>query len=76
MKSFKDWFNFWFLAKPKPKKPTPKTEKKAAKKKKIVRARNVKGHYVADDKNTPNVNEAWEGGKAPKKSGRSAKHKK
>ena len=31
------------------------------------RARNDKGHYVADDPKTPNVNEAWEGGKAPKK---------
>ena len=25
-----------------------------------VRTRNKKGHYVADDKSTPNVNEAWE----------------
>jgi len=24
-----------------------------------VRARNKKGHYVADDKSTPNVNEAY-----------------
>jgi len=24
-----------------------------------VRARNRKGHYVADDKSTPNVNEAY-----------------
>ena len=32
-----------------------------------VRSRNKKGHYVADDKSTPEVNEAWEGGKAPKK---------
>ena len=24
-----------------------------------VRARHKKGHYVADDKSTPNVNEAW-----------------
>jgi hypothetical protein len=24
-----------------------------------VRARNKKGHYVADDKSTPNVDEAW-----------------
>ena len=28
------------------------------------RARNDKGHYVADDLSTPDVNEAWEGGKA------------
>ena len=24
-----------------------------------VRARNKKGHYVADDKSTPDVNKAW-----------------
>ena len=27
----------------------------------------TKGRYRADDKSTPNVNEAWIGGKAPKK---------
>ena len=27
----------------------------------------VKGKYKADDKSTPNYNEAWVGGKAPKK---------
>ena len=32
-----------------------------------VRARNDKGHYVADDPSTPDVNEAYEGGVAPKK---------
>jgi len=26
-----------------------------------------KGRYVGDDKSTPDVNEAWEGGKAPTK---------
>lgn len=31
------------------------------------RARNAKGHLKADDPSTPEVNEAWEGGKAPKK---------
>ena len=31
------------------------------------RARNKKGHFVADDKSTKDINEAWEGGKAPKK---------
>ena len=29
------------------------------------RARTKKGTYRADDKSTPNVNEAWVGGKAP-----------
>ena len=41
--------------------------------KKIIapkRARNKKGQLKADDKSTPNVNEAWVGGKAPKKRGR------
>ena len=32
-----------------------------------VRARDDKGHYIADDLSTPDVNEAWEGGEAPKK---------
>jgi len=31
------------------------------------RARNEKGHLMADDPSTPDVNEAWEGGVAPKK---------
>lgn len=29
------------------------------------RARNKKGQLMADDPNTPDVNEAWEGGEAP-----------
>tara|TARA_R110002020_G_scaffold382058_1_gene592902 strand:+ start:335 stop:601 length:267 start_codon:yes stop_codon:yes gene_type:complete len=33
--------------------------------KKPKRARTKKGTYRADDKSTPNVNEAWVGGKAP-----------
>ena len=32
-----------------------------------VRARNDQGHYVADDPTTPDVNEAYEGGEAPRK---------
>ena len=28
---------------------------------------NEKGHLVGDDPDTPDVNEAWEGGEAPKK---------
>ena len=38
-----------------------------AMKKKPKRARTKKGRYKADDKSTPDVNEAWVGGKAPKK---------
>lgn len=30
------------------------------------RARNSKGHFIADDPSTPKVNEAWVDGKAPK----------
>lgn len=29
------------------------------------RARNAKGHYIKDNPDTPDVNEAWEGGEAP-----------
>ena len=35
--------------------------------KEVKRARNDKGHYKQDDLSTPDVNEAYEGGKAPKK---------
>ena len=42
--------------------------------KKPKRARR-KGKYVADDKSTPNVNEAWVGGKAPKKKKKKKKKK-
>ena len=31
------------------------------------RARTKRGRYKGDDKSTPDVNEAWVGGKAPKK---------
>ena len=31
------------------------------------RARTKRGRYKGDDKSTKDVNEAWEGGKAPKK---------
>ena len=34
---------------------------------KSKRARTKKGRYKADDKSTKDVNEAWVGGKAPKK---------
>ena len=34
---------------------------------KLKRTRTVKGRYVADDKSTADTNEAWVGGKSPKK---------
>ena len=34
---------------------------------KKIRARDDKGKFIGDDPDTPDVNEAWEGGKAPKK---------
>jgi len=40
------------------------------------RARTKKGQYRGDDKSTPDVNEAWESGKAPSKSGLHKKKKK
>jgi hypothetical protein len=35
--------------------------------KEVKRARNEKGQLQADDPSTPDVNEAWKGGEAPKK---------
>ena len=35
----------------------------------------TKGRYKADDKSTPNVNEAWVGGKAPKRRKKNDKKK-
>ena len=35
--------------------------------KEYKRARGTKGRYKTDDKSTANINEAWVGGKAPKK---------
>ena len=37
------------------------------------RARGKKGKFLADDKSTEDVNEAWVGGKAPKKKKRKKK---
>ena len=42
-------------------------------KKKPKRARDAKGRYKGDDKSTKDVNEAWVGGKAPKKKKRKKK---
>jgi hypothetical protein len=46
-------------------KEVSKTQTKAKAKSKPVRKRTIKGRYVADDPSTPDVNEAWVGGKAP-----------
>jgi|TARA_R110000824_G_scaffold7686_10_gene34725 hypothetical protein len=43
---------------------------------KAKRARTVKGRFKADDKTTPEVNEAWESGKAPKKKAKVTRKKK
>jgi len=45
-------------------------------KKKPKRARGKKGKYLADDKSTKDVNEAWVGGKAPKKRKKNVKKNK
>ena len=39
------------------------------------RARTADGKMKGDDPSTPDVNEAWDGGKAPKKRGRPKKNK-
>ena len=45
---------------------TPKTEVPKPVVEEPKRARNDRGHYIKDDPSTPE-NEAWVGGKAPKK---------
>ena len=45
----------------------PEVKFKYAMKQKPKRARGLKGRYKGDDKTTPHINEAWVGGKAPKK---------
>ena len=42
-------------------------EFKTAISKEPLRARTKKGTFVADDKSTADINEAWEGGKSPTK---------
>ena len=42
----------------------------------VKRARTKKGHYKSDDPSTPDINEAWEGGKAPEKKNVRRKKKK
>lgn len=44
--------------------------------KEVKRARNKKGQLKADDPSTPDVNEAWEGGEAPKKTTKKTTKKK
>ena len=52
----------------------PKLNKKTGKLEiKPKRARTKSGRYKADDKSTKDVNEAWVGGKAPKKKSRRKK---
>lgn len=53
--------------------PAPVVEEVAPAKPK--RARTAKGKLKADDKSTPDVNEAWDGGKAPAKKPRKSKKK-
>jgi hypothetical protein len=53
--------------------PAPVVEEVAPAKPK--RARTTKGKLIADDKSTPDVNEAWEGGKGPAKKPRKTKKK-
>ncbi len=44
--------------------------------KEVKRARTKRGRYKGDDKSTADYNEAWVGGKAPKKKKRAAPKKK
>ena len=65
---FKDILGIiWGEEKPKQKKEKDIGRYIGLKTEKPKRARTKKGRYKADDKSTKDVNEAWVGGKAPKK---------
>ncbi len=77
---FKKWFHYWIMEKPVPKakvevsvEDTAESEGKAIYSGSVsatatpTRVRNKVGKFVADDPSTPDVNEAWVGGKAPAK---------
>ncbi len=66
----------WSIANDKKSSKSSKSKKVESVSTVVKRARDHKGQYKGDDKSTPDTNEAWEGGKAPKKSGRSTKYKK
>ena len=55
------------FGKPKVNKALEKEMKMMYTKQKPKRARGPKGRYKGDDKATPHINEAWVGGKAPKR---------
>tara|TARA_R100000544_G_scaffold35522_2_gene22920 strand:- start:97 stop:369 length:273 start_codon:yes stop_codon:yes gene_type:complete len=73
----KSWINYWFIEKPVDKVveevDTAEEEGKDIyggnykADEPVVRKRTIKGKFVADDPSTPDVNEAWVGGKAPAK---------
>lgn len=60
-------------AAPEPAKVEPQITDAVTAPAKPKRARTAKGKLKADDKSTPDVNEAWEGGKAPAKKAKSKK---
>ena len=67
---FKDILGIIWGEEKEEKKPTVKMGKipyEGMMKEKPKRARTKKGTYKGDDKSTKDVNEAWVGGKAPKK---------
>ncbi len=43
---------------------------------KPTRAKDEEGKFIGDDKSTPDINEAWEGGYAPKKKSKKSKSSK
>ena len=73
---FKDILGIIWGEEKEEKKPTVKMGKipyEGMMKEKPKRARGPKGRYKGDDKSTKDVNEAWVGGKAPKKTTRKKK---
>ena len=85
LSKIRTWFKYWIVDK-----PEPKAEKAEEVEVSVdattetgsvsvtatpTRVRNEAGKFVADDPSTPDVNEAWVGGKAPAKKSKKKKSK-
>ena len=82
LSKIKSWLRYWIVDKPEPKAEEVEVSVDATTESGSVsatatptRVRNEVGKFVADDPSTPDVNEAWVGGKAPAKKSKKKKSK-
>tara|TARA_R100001015_G_C4630504_1_gene192164 strand:- start:98 stop:364 length:267 start_codon:yes stop_codon:yes gene_type:complete len=81
LNKIKSWFKYWIVDKPEPKEEVEVSVDATTESGSVsatatpTRVRNEVGKFVADDPSTPDVNEAWVGGKAPAKKSKKKKSK-